>query len=67
MKADIPVLVDTDILISGTTSAAVSVALTARKAGKRVTCGRSLTYPGEDIYSTISYYNWGSCEIEAPS
>jgi hypothetical protein len=50
----------------GTTSAAVSAALTARKAGKRVTCVSSFTYPGEDICSTMNYYNWGSCEIEAP-
>jgi len=66
MKANIPFLADTDILIFGSTSAAVSAAITARKAGKTVTVVNSFTYPGEDVCSIMNYENWGYCETTAP-
>jgi ribulose 1,5-bisphosphate synthetase/thiazole synthase len=66
MKANIPFLADTDILIFGSTSSAVSAAITARKNGKKVTVVSSFTYPGEDICSIMNYENWGACETSAP-
>jgi ribulose 1,5-bisphosphate synthetase/thiazole synthase len=66
MKANIPFLADTDILIFGSTSAAVSAAITARKAGKRVTVVSSFTYPGEDVCSKMNYSNWGAYGETAP-